>query len=159
MEMGAYYLRDVLGLGEYLEKNQLLKAGLRYYFPAGKNEDISQRIEMGGDIIPPIRSYQLDRGRFENMLWVQNQADGVECWDNCSVQTIDLDDPRHTVAVRQDERELMISARWIVDASGRAGLLKRRLGLAGTYASWNTLVGHQSSNGQRLLGLAHPTGQ
>lgn len=130
VEMGAHYFRDVLGLGDYLNKNQLLKAGLRYYFPAGKNEDISQRIEMGGDIIPPIHSYQIDRGRFENMLWEQNQTDGIECWDNCSVQTIDLNDQQHTVTVHYDEQEVTITARWLVDASGRAGLLKRRLGLA-----------------------------
>ncbi|MBV7331272.1 tryptophan 7-halogenase [Chloroflexi bacterium TSY] len=130
VEMGAYYLRDVLGLASYLESNQLFKAGLRYYFPADKNEDISQRVEMGAAIIPSVRSHQIDRGCFENMLWTQNQADGIECWGNCSVQKIDLGEPRHAVTVSRDEKELTVASRWIVDASGRAGLLKRQLGLA-----------------------------
>ena len=130
VEMGAHYLRDVLGLGDYLQKNHLVKAGLRYYFPAGDNEDISRRVEVGGSIIPPVHSYQLDRGRLENMLWDENQKDGVECWEGCSVHDIDLGEPRHIVTVRQDGRETKVAARWLVDASGRAGLLKRHLQLA-----------------------------
>lgn len=130
VELGSYYLRDVLGLTAHLESCQLFKAGLRYYFPAGDKSDIAQRVELGGTIVPPIRSHQIDRGRFENMLWTQNQQDQVECWDNCTVRSIDLQGAGHTVTVRHEDREETIGARWVVDAAGRAGILKRQLGLA-----------------------------
>lgn len=138
VELGSYYLRDVLGLTDHLESQQLFKAGLRYYFPAGDNRDITRRVELGGTIVPPIRSHQIDRGRFENMLWAQNQQDGVECWDNCTVRSIDLQETGHTVVVHHDDKEETIGARWIVDAAGRAGILKRQLGLA-------EAVDHQAS--------------
>ena len=51
VEMGAYYLREVLGLADYLERNQLFKAGLRYCYPAGNNGDISRRVELGAAVI------------------------------------------------------------------------------------------------------------
>lgn len=129
VELGSYYLRDVLGLTEHLESCQLFKAGLRYYFPAGDNSDITRRVELGGTIVPPIRSHQIDRGRFENMLWAQNQQDQIECWDNCSVRTIDLQESRHTITVERGDTLETIGARWVVDAAGRAGVLKRQLGL------------------------------
>ncbi|MCB0064715.1 MAG: tryptophan 7-halogenase, partial [Caldilineaceae bacterium] len=130
VELGSYYLRDVLGLAEHLETSQLFKAGLRYYFPAGDKRDITRRVEMGGTIIPPIRSHQIDRGRFENMLWTQNQQDQIECWDNCTVRAIDLQESGHTVTVAHNDETEIINARWVVDSAGRAGLLKRHLSLA-----------------------------
>ncbi len=129
VELGSYYLRDVLGLTEHLESCQLFKAGLRYYFPAGDNSDITRRIELGGTIIPPIRSHQIDRGRFENMLWLQNQQDEIECWDNCSVRSVDLNETGHTITVQQGDELKAIGARWVVDAAGRAGILKRQMNL------------------------------
>lgn len=130
VELGSYYLRDMLGLTDHLESCQLFKAGLRYYFPAGDNHDITRRVELGGTIIPPIRSHQIDRGRFENMLWAQNQQDQIECWDNATVREIDLQDSGHTITVKHGDNLETINARWVVDAAGRAGILKRKLGLA-----------------------------
>lgn len=131
VELGSYYLREVLDLKNQLEQTQLLKAGLRFYFPAGDNRDITRRVELGGAIMPPIRGHQLDRGRFENMLWVANQQQEIECWDGCSVRQVTLDDTaQHTITVRRQESEETIAARWVIDASGRAGLLKRQLDLA-----------------------------
>lgn len=130
VELGSYYLRDVLGLTDHLESCQLFKAGLRYYFPAGDNSDITRRVELGGTIIPPIRSHQIDRGRFENMLWFQNQQDEITCWDNCSVRNVDLNETGHTITVQQGDEQKLIGARWVVDAAGRAGIIKRQLALS-----------------------------
>jgi len=138
VELGSYYLRDVLGLVEHLETDQLFKAGLRYYFPAGDKSDIARRVELGGTIIPPIRSHQIDRGRLENMLWAQDQQDQIECWDNCTVRTVDLQDNGHTVTVEHAGQEEIIGARWVVDAASRSSIIKRQLGLA-------EAVDHQAS--------------
>ncbi len=130
VELGSYYLREVLGLTEHLEEQQLFKAGLRYFFPVGDNSDITRRVELGGKIIPPIRSHQIDRGRFENMLWTQNQQHEIECWDDCSVRNVDLNEAGHTVTVQRGDSSTTIGARWVVDAAGRASIIKRKLDLA-----------------------------
>src|SRR3954447_16781733 len=47
VESGAYYFDSVLDLEPYLEKEQLRKSGLRYYFSDGRNTDIARRVELG----------------------------------------------------------------------------------------------------------------
>src|SRR5215469_9378780 len=37
VEIGAHYLRDILGLKEHLDTQQLIKFGLRFFFSAGDN--------------------------------------------------------------------------------------------------------------------------
>lgn len=129
VEAGAFYLREILGLEEHLTLHQLPKAGLRFFFPAGDKNDIARRVEVGGSYLPPVRSYQLDRGRFENMLRVQNSNDGIMFWDECRVEDVALGDEKHFISLKRRNERFTISSRWLVDASGRAGILKRRLGL------------------------------
>src|SRR5213076_1808833 len=68
VEIAAHYLRDVLGLGEHLKTQQIRKFGLRMFFSAEGNQDITHRVELGSTVFPPLSTYQLDRGRLENML-------------------------------------------------------------------------------------------
>ncbi|MCE7984895.1 MAG: halogenase [Caldilinea sp. CFX5] len=135
VELGSYYLREVLDLKQQLEQTQLLKAGLRFYFPAEGNRDITRRVELGGVIMPPIRGHQLDRGRFENLLWDENRQQEIECWDDCNVRAITVDGTaQHTITIRRHEAEETIAARWVIDASGRSSLLKRQLDLSESVA-------------------------
>lgn len=128
IELGAHYLSEVIGCSEHLRTAQLRKAGLRFFFRAGDNRDITRRVEIGNKGFPPIPTYQIDRGRFENMLREEVVKQGVALWDQCTVQQITLDAP-HTITLRYAEEEYTVAARWVVDASGRTGLLKRQLGL------------------------------
>lgn len=129
VELGSYYFREVLGLKDLLESTQLFKAGLRYYFPSGDNSDITRRVELGGVVLPPIRSHQLDRGRFENSLWEENQKQQIECWDDCTVRNIELGDKEQVITIERHEQEEVVVARWVIDAAGRSSLLKRKLDL------------------------------
>lgn len=129
VEVAGHYLGEVLGLKPHLDAEQLPKCGLRYFFPAGDNSDIARRVELGPIAFPPVPSYQLDRGRFENMLRREVQAQGVVFWDDCTVTDVALDDERHIVTMDHSGVERTVAARWVVDATGRAGILKRMLGL------------------------------
>src|SRR5579883_3166753 len=131
VEIGAHYLRS-LGLEEYLETQQLIKYALRYFFSTEGNRDITRRVEFGGAILPLLDSYQLDRGRIENMLSEYLPDLGVKLLDGAKVQRIDLrpEGERHRIKILQEGSEQEIEARWVVDASGRSSLLKRQLGLA-----------------------------
>jgi len=129
VELSAHYFGEVLGLREHLEADELPKAGLRYFFPAGDNSDISQRVEWGATALPPHPSFQLDRGRFENYLAERNLAAGNDLFDGCTVEEVDLRDDDHVVSYSRNGQARTLSARWVVDASGYASILKRKLGL------------------------------
>jgi flavin-dependent dehydrogenase len=130
VEIGGHYLSKVLGLESHLLAEQLRKAGLRYFFPRGENEDVATRLEMGGSFFPPVPGFQLDRGRLENFLGTENRALDVEFWDRTKAQGVTRDDERHYMTLTRDGRPITVASRWIIDASGRTGLLKRQLGLA-----------------------------
>ncbi|PKV10937.1 NAD(P)/FAD-dependent oxidoreductase [Xanthomonas prunicola] len=131
VEIGAHYFADVLGLREHLETEQIRKFGFRFFF-SDKREDIDRCTELGVSQILPTPSWQIDRGRFENFLGERARAQGIAFVDSCSVKGIELseDDTDHAVRFERDGTPGTLSARWVVDASGRAGLLKRKLGLA-----------------------------
>ncbi|CAE6855832.1 NAD(P)/FAD-dependent oxidoreductase [Xanthomonas arboricola] len=131
VEIGAHYFAEVLGLREHLETEQIRKFGFRFFF-SDKREDIDRCTELGVSQILPTPSWQIDRGRFENFLGERARAQGITFVDSCSVKGVDLSDDQADHAVRYERagEAGTLSARWVVDASGRAGLLKRKLGLA-----------------------------
>ncbi|CAE6847929.1 NAD(P)/FAD-dependent oxidoreductase [Xanthomonas arboricola] len=130
VEIGAHYFAEVLGLREHLETEQIRKFGFRFFF-SDKREDIDRCTELGVSQILPTPSWQIDRGRFENFLGERARAQGITFVDSCSVKGVDLSDDQADHAVRYERagEAGTLSARWVVDASGRAGLLKRKLGL------------------------------
>jgi flavin-dependent dehydrogenase len=129
VEMSAHYFAEVVGMKDHLEANELPKAGLRFFFPAGDNSDISRRVEWGATGLPPVPSYQIDRGRFENALAERNLAAGNHLIDDCKFSDVELGDT-HVLSGTRGGDALTVEARWVVDATGPVGLLKRKLGLA-----------------------------
>ena len=144
VEIGAHYFQRVLGLEPHLRSGQLEKLGLRYFFPHDGNHDITRRVELGPPRFPPVPSFQLDRGRFENFLFDQLRADGVEVLAPCRVSRVGLNEagPRlHRVQLDSPGGSRTVETRFIADASGRSGLIRRQLGLTrpvthGANAAW-----------------------
>jgi flavin-dependent dehydrogenase len=134
VEIQAHYLRDVLGLGEHLQKEQLPKFGLRMFFSTEDNLDIARRVELGHAVAPPRRvaTYQLDRGRLENALGNELLRQGITFLAGYKVRQISLQPQAefHHIQIHHADNDYIIQARWIVDASGRNTLLQRQLGLA-----------------------------
>src|SRR5690606_13853953 len=130
VEIGAHYFAHVLGLREHLEEEQIRKFGFRFFFSDGRG-DIDGCTELGVSRLMPTPSWQIDRGRGESFLGARGRGRGIDCRDGAVVRTIDMgaEEAPHTVAFEQDGGSQSMSARWLVDASGRAGLLKRKLGL------------------------------
>jgi flavin-dependent dehydrogenase len=130
VEIGSHYFSEVLDLKHHLTSAQLRKAGLRYFFSSGNNEDVASRVEMGASYFPPVPSYQLDRGRFENTLRAENVELGVEFWDRVKAGKVTRQGDTHHIVMERGGSPVTVACRWVVDASGRASLLKRQLGLA-----------------------------
>jgi flavin-dependent dehydrogenase len=131
VEMSAYYFAEVLGLREHMDSSQIRKMGLRF-FPSAKvpPPPLSQRAESGPSDYLPARTYQTDRGIFENALGEAVVADGAEFRHGCRVDKVELDPAGdHTVTVSRGDERSSVRARWVVDASGRRGIIKNKLGL------------------------------
>jgi flavin-dependent dehydrogenase len=131
VEIGAHYFAGVLGLREHLDAEQVRKFGFRFFFNHG-GQAIDRSLELGVHRALPSPTWQLDRGRFENFLGRHARALGVEFRDRAMVRRIEpgTGGAPHRVEFEHGGERLAVQARWLVDASGRAGLLKRKLGLA-----------------------------
>ncbi len=138
VEIGAHYFSEVLGLGEHLRTRQLRKFGFRFFHLDGR-EDIGAVQEIGVSRYLNVTSFQIDRGPFENHLRERVRELGVEVREGCTVTGLSIARgtrhaqaplPAHVVRCQSPQGPQELRARWVVDASGRAGLLKRELGLA-----------------------------
>ncbi len=149
VEVASHYFRNVLGVTDLLAK-ELPKFGLRFFLSEGENREISRRLECGPKHFLTIPSYQIDRGQFENGLIRRAGELGVEVLGGARVTGVDLagsDDGAasvagvggeqgpageglHKVHLTRHGEPREVSGRWVVDASGRAALLKKKLGLA-----------------------------
>jgi flavin-dependent dehydrogenase len=131
VEIGAHYFDTVLGLKPHMDQAQLRKFGFRFFFSEGRR-DIDQVTEIGASHPLPVPSYQIDRGIFENYLAEEAARRGVRFVDGATVQRITLSedgDALHRLEWSKDGEARQCQARWLVDACGRAGMLKRKLGL------------------------------
>ncbi len=130
-EIACNYFGEVLGLMEHMETQQVRKCGLRFWFPAGDNSNLAERIERGPRAHTPVPSWQFDRGRFENYLGEQNDAAGIDLFPGSFITNVEVGDPHHVTIVRGGPggQESTIQARWLVDAGGRSFILKKKLGL------------------------------
>jgi flavin-dependent dehydrogenase len=140
VEIGAHYFDTVLGLKEHLTNHQLKKFGFRFFFSEG-TEQIDQVTELGASRYLSTPSYQLDRGIFENYLGGHAKANGVRFIDGARIVGFLMADGQaaadsvpgsdvHEVTFERDGADHTVSGRWLIDATGRAGLIKRKLDLA-----------------------------
>jgi flavin-dependent dehydrogenase len=135
VEIGAHYFANVLGLKQHLQEKQLKKFGFRFFFSEGRR-DIDQVTELGASRYLSVPSYQIDRGIFENFLGEEAQRRGVKFLDATVVRSVQIGsdgtsgDGRHRLSYTRGEQTHEVTSRWLIDACGRAGLLKRKLGLA-----------------------------
>lgn len=159
VEIGAHYFSSVLGLGDHLRDAQLKKFGFRFFFSEGRH-DIDQVTEVGASRFLKTPAYQIDRGIFENFLADEATRRGIEFIDQAVVRDVALASPDkasgtaagreragydnrhaqpeaaptemrlHRVNWQQDATTFEATASWVIDASGRAGILKRKLDLA-----------------------------
>lgn len=130
VEVASHYFREVLGVADLLGQ-ELPKFGLRFLMSAGDNADIALRTECGPSHFLHVPSYQIDRGQFENALSSRVCASGASVAKDCAVTGFELgrggDD--HVVGLDLGGVRRDVHCRWLVDASGRTALLKKRLGL------------------------------
>lgn len=135
VEIGAHYFAEVLQLKKHLTDQQLPKFGLRFFFK-DSHQAINEGTEVGGSEFFAAPSYQVDRGRLENFLADEVSTMGATLIAGCRVKDIELTSAtgetqaNHIVSFLKDGQPESVQSRWVVDASGRASFIKRKLDLS-----------------------------
>ena len=118
-----------LGLSRYLYEQHLPKNGLRFFFDnEARDGDLERLSEIGTTALPVIPTFQIDRARMESDLLAMNAEAGIDVvFGKVTELTLGAGTEPHRFDVipnGSDVREA-VRARWIVDASGRAGLIAK----------------------------------
>lgn len=134
VELSTHYFTNVLGLKAHLLKDQLPKLGLRFFFKDHGDQHkgahrLNDCIEFGAKQFPHSPSFQLDRGIFENYLGQRCRELGVDFFDGCKVQSLDIKaktESHRVDFIRADGQRQSVTCRWLVDACSRTSLLKKQ---------------------------------
>jgi len=128
-EVSSCYMTRILGLTHYLGHHQLAKQGLRLWFSNRPDQPFGDCVEVGTRYQSRLPGFQVDRAKLDShMLELAVQA-GCELWRPAKVTNCELDNgngQRVSAVVNLGERTT--TCRWIVDATGRAAMLARKLG-------------------------------
>ncbi|SFC32124.1 NAD(P)/FAD-dependent oxidoreductase [Pseudoalteromonas denitrificans] len=128
VEMAGHYFIHRLGLINYLYRNHLPKNGLRFFFDSEQHDlSLHEMSEHGTTSIPPHPAFQLDRAKLEHDLVYMNQEQGIDLLMGAKVKDIQINDNAdHHISFDYLAQTHNISARWLVDASGKASLLAKK---------------------------------
>ena len=123
-ELSSCYMTRLLGLTNYLGHHQLAKQGLRMWFANRADQPFDDCVELGAKYQSRMPTFQVDRSTLDqHMLDLAIEA-GCELARPAKVSAIELEGNRSHVTYETHR----VSTRWLVDASGRAALLARKLG-------------------------------
>ncbi|HEY8374948.1 MAG TPA: tryptophan 7-halogenase [Nannocystis sp.] len=133
VELASHYFAVVLGLDDYLRRAHYLKNGLRFFPGGGSTHALEDRTEIGPPERAKVPSFQIDRGRLEHDLRAMNEADGVVLLEGHVVKDIEFgageDDHLVHIEARDGGESRTLRAGYYVDAAGRRGFLRGKLGL------------------------------
>ncbi|MEQ1853610.1 MAG: NAD(P)/FAD-dependent oxidoreductase, partial [Chthoniobacteraceae bacterium] len=128
-EVSSCFLTRVLGLANYLGHHQLAKQGLRMWFAGSPEDRFEDCVELGALYNSRLPGFQVDRATLDEHLLGVAVAAGCELWRPAKLSAIELGGAgKNLVEVSVDGGTRRVTARWVVDASGRAAMLARKLG-------------------------------
>src|ERR1700693_649198 len=118
-----------LGLGPYLVEKHYPKYGLTYYFKPNIDDPADRRYVVDEiPTAPQILSFQINRFTFDKEVRERNLVNGVQLIDG-TVMGVDITrgGGPHTVTVQDPAGgRQTVSARWLIDATGRNRVLAKQ---------------------------------
>jgi flavin-dependent dehydrogenase len=138
-EVSSCYMARILGLAHYLGHNHLAKQGLRLWFSNRSDQPFEDCVEIGPRYQSRLPAFQVDRAKLDShMLNLAVQA-GSDLWRPAKVTNVELNgangqtinvvvDLPNGAPLSPESRERTVRARWVIDATGRATMLARKLG-------------------------------
>ena len=128
-ELSSCYMTRILGLNHHLGHEQLAKQGLRMWFSKRADQPFDDCVEIGARYQTRLQTFQVDRAKLDSHMLNLAVAADSDLWRPAKVIRCDLDgrNGQHLCAT-VDGEERHVTARWIIDASGRTAFLPRKLG-------------------------------
>jgi flavin-dependent dehydrogenase len=130
-EVSSCYMTRILGLTHYLGHHQLAKQGLRLWFSNRSDQRFDDCVEVGARYQARLQTFQVDRSTLDSHVLELAVEAGCDLWRPAKVTNCELDGANgQTVnaVVDLSNGGRTVRARWVVDASGRAAMLSRKLG-------------------------------
>ncbi len=129
-EVSGCFLTKRLALTHHLCHHHVVKNGLRFWFSRGPGDDFDRCSEIGAFYQVRLPSYQVDREVLDEHVLAQAKEEGAHLFRPARVVSIELPENESAqLVMRGNVEQRQLSARWVIDASGRAALLARRLAL------------------------------
>ena len=128
-EMSGMFLTRRLAMWQHLESEHLPKEGLRYWFHNDKVRCHAEASETGAYQRSTVPSFQLRRDALDEHLLATAVAEGAELARPARVRDVELGSFDHRVVIERDGEAETVGCRWVLDATGRATFLGKRLGL------------------------------
>lgn len=138
VQVSGYYFSKVLELEEHLMSEHFLKYNLRFFWKTEGTD--TQQVETYSQSyirkMSNVPSYQIARLPFEAELIRVNQERAEQYTLHTHALDVAVDiapdgaaGAPHVVTYRRHGETQRVTAKWVVDAAGRAHVLQRRLGL------------------------------
>jgi flavin-dependent dehydrogenase len=128
-EVSSCFLTRILGLTNYLGHEQLSKQGLRLWFASRPEQAFDDCVEIGARYQARLPTFQVDRAKLDAHLLHLAQVAGCELLRPAKVIRCDLHGTDgQSIGVNFNGEEREVRCRWVVDTTGRASFLARKLG-------------------------------
>ena len=115
-----------LGLEEEVRSVSVYKPGAEFISP---DHDERQAFYFSDALDPsPDHAYQIERARFDEILLRNARKKGAEIWEDTAVTAVEFEDGGCRLTVKGEAAKEACRARFLVDASGREGLVARQVG-------------------------------
>lgn len=125
-EVSGHFLTRRLSLTSHLNHHHIAKQGLRFWFAPPGAKNLGDCGELGANYQVRLPSYQVDREVLDQHVLDLAVAAGARLFRPARV----LDaEPGRTVTIEHDGERRDLTAHQIIDASGRAAFLARKLNL------------------------------
>jgi flavin-dependent dehydrogenase len=158
VEISGMFMTRVLGLYDHLVRAHVPKHGLRYWFQQRAEDGFERLSECGARKVSVMPSFQLDRSKLDEHVLEQAVAAGAELLRPAKVTSLELAFPSSRLEVEDAGGKREITARWVIDASGRQCFIARRLrhyervDAHPTAAAWARFRGLADMDGPAILG-------
>ncbi|MEP6698318.1 MAG: NAD(P)/FAD-dependent oxidoreductase [Verrucomicrobiota bacterium] len=128
-EVSSCYMTRMLGLTQHLGHQQLAKQGLRLWFANRPDQSFDDCVEIGARYQARLPTFQVDRATLDSHMLDLAVEAGCDQRRPAKVTSLELNGKNgQSITLGSDQGRETITARWVVDASGRAAMLARRLG-------------------------------
>ena len=128
-EVSSCYMTRILGLTNYLGHEHLAKQGLRLWFYNAAEQKFDDCVEIGPHYSARVQTFQVDRAKLDSHLLESAVNAGCELSRPAKVARVEFDaSSRPYVSYGRNGSQSTVRARWVIDASGRATVLARKLG-------------------------------